>query len=225
MTLFDEFRALVDSEVSHLADQRLSLVEEQLAETVSADEIRFLNVDRKPIHGKTLFRKALEMARYVEVRLPLENWTRAESPQPPPKSFSETVPVALDSSTETPTTTQGSGIALSVTFNEQFFIREFDRRERERGDIWAGFVVNDLLPGLGFSAFESKRILRQLEAQGVVQTSTRPNPANPEHPATFVRLNRDHPRVRAALQNGVSMRARVRVTGEPVSETIIRERR
>jgi len=36
--------------------------------------------------------------------------------------------------------------AVPPVFNEAYLIREFDRRERERGPIFAGFIVNDLLP-------------------------------------------------------------------------------
>lgn len=123
-------------------------------------------------------------------------------------------------------------VPTSPVYNEAFLIREFDRRQAKGpipGFIYTGFIINDLLPGLGFSPIESRRILRQLEAKGIVTTVTKSNPDNPDRRTTFVELNRDHPLVRKILGNGQAALATElplgRSRGELGSELLIRERR
>ena len=112
-------------------------------------------------------------------------------------------------------------------YNEACLIREFDRCEQERGPIYAGFIVNTLLPGMGFESSKSKQILKAMEAQSMVRTESKPNPKNPERSTTFVTLNRQHPTVRQVLGENESSKAfdPVPIRGEPLSETIKRERR
>jgi len=112
-------------------------------------------------------------------------------------------------------------------FNEAFLIREFDRRERERGPIFAGFIVNDLLPRMGFEATDAKRILRAMEAQDMVRTEQRQNPNNLQYTTSFVTLNRNHPHVSRVLRGAAGIERTFpigKIEGEPLSETIIRER-
>lgn len=107
-------------------------------------------------------------------------------------------------------------------------IREFDRRERERGPIYAGFIVKDLLPRMGFDPTEAKRILRAMEAHDIVRTERKRNPKNPERDTTFVTLNREHPQVVRVLTGSNAVQRTfpiASIEGEPLSEMIIRERR
>jgi hypothetical protein len=113
-------------------------------------------------------------------------------------------------------------------YNEAMLIREFDRRERERGPIFAGFIVNDLLPRFGFGPSDGKRILRGMEMHDIVRTEKKPNPKNPDRPTTFVLLNRAHPTVRLVLEGSSESGTTypvATVDGEALSELIIRERR
>ena len=98
--------------------------------------------------------------------------------------------------------------------------------------MWAKHVVNDFLPELGLPPAEAKRFLSQLESKGVIETTRVPSRNNPEFLATRFHLNRDHPQVKAVLQPGPadavgSARRRIKLPpgAEPVSETLIRERR
>jgi hypothetical protein len=105
------------------------------------------------------------------------------------------------------------------------FIRELHRLEANRKFMWAGFVVRELLPQMGFVGLEAKQFFSELEADGIVMISKEPNPNNPDHPTACVRLNAEHSQVKAALERSRGERTRIRARGEPVSETLIRERR
>jgi len=103
-----------------------------------------------------------------------------------------------------------------------------DAQERKREFVWMGYVVRELLPGLGFSERETQVLLQRLKDEGVITTVKRPNPKNPDFPATGVGLNREHPLVNRVLNRVKSAPRRFplgRIRGELLSETIIRERR
>jgi len=113
----------------------------------------------------------------------------------------------------------------SPQFNEDFFIREFDRLEKRNGFMWAGFVVKDMIPKFGFDKYQAKHILRQLEAKGIVILKKRPNPKNPEHPTTCLELNREHPRVATVLRSAPSRREGYNLRGRPFPARPPRDRR
>jgi len=79
------------------------------------------------------------------------------------------------------------------------FLREFVRLEQRHEFMWAGYIVRELLPRLGFPAEEAKVVLDRLRAENLVTMTKVPNPKNPDFPATGVQLNREHPRVKALL--------------------------
>ena len=79
------------------------------------------------------------------------------------------------------------------------FLLEFLRLEQHHDFMWAGYIVRELLPRIGFAAEEAKGVLDLLRAENLVTITKVPNPKNPDFPATGVRLNHDHPRVRALL--------------------------
>ncbi len=108
-------------------------------------------------------------------------------------------------------------------------IREIDRLERGGAFVWVGFLAKNRLPQLGYSADEVNALLNDAIDEGIVTVKDVPSPKNPQFRAREVRLERTHSLVRAALTrqagNGGSTYVRPKVRGEPVSETIIRERR
>ena len=77
------------------------------------------------------------------------------------------------------------------------------------------------------SAEARSAFLREVIADGIVETYRVENPKAPEHPVAAVRLAPHHPRVRAVLEARVEETPRrlVRVTGEPISQDIVRDRR
>lgn len=72
-------------------------------------------------------------------------------------------------------------------------------------------------------------VLREAIERGLVLTGKVPNPHNPQHPVTSVRLNRAAPEVKAALANTQTIDGRfgppVFIRNGPLSETILRDRR
>jgi len=132
-----------------------------------------------------------------------------------------------DVASQSPAHMKPPGPTLPPIYNEAYLIQEFDRRERERGPIFAGFIVNDLLPRMGFNTSDAKKILRAMEAQNMVRTEHKPNPKQPDRTTTFVTLNRQHPHVARVLQGASAIHRKFpigTVIGEALSETIIRER-
>ncbi len=79
------------------------------------------------------------------------------------------------------------------------FIREFDRQEQRHGFMWAGYIVREMLPRMGYHVDDAKVILDRLCSAGILAMCKVPNPKNPDFPATGVSLNRDHERVQTAL--------------------------
>jgi len=107
-------------------------------------------------------------------------------------------------------------------------IRELRTQERRRDFIWAGFVVKDLLPSLGLDERESQVLFDNMRNEGMISLTKKPSPKNPDFSATSVQLNNDHPAVRRVLGgNGEPKKGfqPIPIRGEPLSATIIRERR
>lgn len=70
-------------------------------------------------------------------------------------------------------------------------------------------------------------LLRRAIEESLVLTGQVSNPNNPEHPTTTVSVNRHHPKVRGVAMQQTS-RARfqpVEIRGEPLSKTVLDERR
>lgn len=81
----------------------------------------------------------------------------------------------------------------------EFFIREFNRLQARNDFMWAGYVVREMLPRLGYALEDTKDVLNRLRADRIVNVKKVPNPRNPDFPATGVQLNLGHPTVRAVL--------------------------
>ena len=89
-----------------------------------------------------------------------------------------------------------------------------------------------VLPAEGYAWVDSyearSEALREAIEDGVILTSKVPNPNAPTFPVTAIRLNRGHPDVVSALGSagtGLDDFAPVEIRGEPLSATVIRERR
>lgn len=97
---------------------------------------------------------------------------------------------------------EGSPEEIGTSEDERFeeFVHQFSRLEDRHDFMWAGYIVRELLPRLGYSPDEAKLVLDRLRADEVLSISKVANPKNPDFPATGVRLNREHPRVRAVFE-------------------------
>jgi len=206
----------------------LRAVQDTLCDELGVESIQLLDAAGKPIHGRTLFRRALEQAGSVDVRVPMQPATgngssdrdpdRTPTPEPS-EGPAQSDPPSQVRVPERPNT-------ANVEFNQTFLIREFFRREQQGKVMVAGFLVNDLLPRLGFTTTQAKQILRQIEAQGIVRTQTVPSTKNPDRMTTLVELNHNHPGVREFLAGeGAEAFRPIPIRGEPASETLIRDRR
>lgn len=72
------------------------------------------------------------------------------------------------------------------------------------------------------------QVLRDAIKDSIVLTSKVPNPKSPSYPVTAIRLNRQHPQVAAVLgeQDSAALGFQpVDIRGEPLSETVLRDRR
>lgn len=110
-------------------------------------------------------------------------------------------------------------------------IRELDERIRQGRFLWAGFLVKELLPQLGFASTETHAVVQSMEREGLISLTKVPHPEIEGRTVTRVDLNRDHCWVRSVLSRaeGARKTPRFRIQlppgAEPVSETLIRERR
>lgn len=230
-----ELLRLLHAKASDSFEAPLSRVERELCRELDATRVELLDEQGHPIEGQIPFGKAIWRANTISVDY--STGVEAHSSKDNDADSGKPFEVGRVAGETAPRREIPQG---TPTFNEEFFIREFDRRERDRGIVLAAFVVNDLCPRLGFDAAAAKRIVRSLEAQGVIRTEKRPNPKNADRPATAIVLNREHPAVRRVLAEPSSSAGSaispapkrklsdfrpIRVPGPPVSEDIVRERR
>lgn len=212
--LAEDLSRAISERVASLGTLSLKEAEVRLAEELGFDDLELLDSSQRPIHGRTLFKNALETASSIQVVCQLRD--------PSFKGVGTRQVPELDGSS--------SGLNRKEPINGSFanLVRELDRIER-KGAIWAGFLVREFLPGLGIPAHETRQLVRDLEREGVILTSKRPNPNNPDHPTTFVQLNREHSRVKAVLEAAQERRNEsfrpIAIQGGPVSDDIVRDRR
>lgn len=88
------------------------------------------------------------------------------------------------------------------------------------------------LPAQGYhwsrSPADRARAIRSAIEEGILLTYKVPNPKTPAFPVTAVRLNRQHPEVSAVLREegaDPSSFTPIDIKGEPLSATVLRERR
>lgn len=149
-----------------------------------------------------------------------------------------------DSSLGTPEMTVSS--SLSGRTKDSFLFKELlpvevdalieslDRAERRPGfqfvaltwfrDKWFPVEDSEALSTLA----SPDALLRDTIEKGVVSTSRVANPFAREYPVTAIRLNRQHPQVIAVLGDPVGASPSFRpadIKGEPLSNTVIRDRR
>lgn len=197
------------------AHSPLSEIQQILAEVLEAEEVRFQDARGRDIWEGTTLEDLLSAPFHVALRVapaPSANGVHAAdvgvngnvvaaqadtlAPRRPAPAAGVDAPPHAGSSAD------------GWEARYESFCREFDRLERRHGFMWAGYIVKELLPRLGFEAESAKAVLDQLQAEGLVKVSKVPNPKNPLFPATGVQLNHDHPRVRAALCENEPVRSR-----------------
>lgn len=212
----------------------LSDIQRILVGILDVQDLVFHDQQGDELPGHTPLREALERACQVSVRLQC-----VQSPSAFAESASELhaagvaalplTPVAAASLTTAPALTPPAAPAsrfregaphadapvLASDTRCELFLREFLRLEQRHEFMWAGYIVRELLPRLGFAPDEAKLILDRLRIENLVTISKVSNPKNPDFPATGVRLNHEHPRVKALLAQLGSARTEPPAKSEP----------
>jgi len=210
---------------------RLTQAEEELRAVLSAVDVEFLDEHREKLHRRYHLGNAVREARFVRVCFELNPPAAGESSSEVLSGSGEGGVMESNARELRPPERPASPPNGPGGERERLgmirFIREFDRCERQNPFMWAGFVIKQLLPGLGIEGPQAKQFLRRLEAGGIVTTVKEPNPRNPEHPTTRVKLNRNHSLVREALNENARLHGfrPIKIPGGPLSEDIIRDRR
>lgn len=189
---------------------RISEIERLLAGVLDADGIEFRGPDGGALPEQTTLAAALELPCEVTIRLHLRSQGSrtaiANGDEAPPHAepagprFREGAPA------------DRSDISRDPRFER--FIREFARLEKRHEFMWAGYIVRELLPRLGFNPEEAKLVLDCLRSEHYVNITKVHNPKNPDFPATGVKLNREHEVVRALLGSQSESHAHELASGE-----------
>jgi len=118
---------------------------------------------------------------------------------------------------------------------ERDLLKALDRAESRPG--WSfvplkkfrdEILPQEHLPSLASTGAGHRAVLESVISKNLVLVGKVPNPKSPQFPVTTIRLNRLRPEVKAVLgQNGSSDLDfhPVEISGEPLSATILRERR
>jgi len=217
--LFQDYiqRALSDLAKS---DPQLNVkhVRKILEAMLRAESVEFKGADGKDVHGRTLLQNLLDDRFKLTLSVGYE-------PKPGDSDHGNGPEDDFPSAPPSRGAVEGAEMQDDPRFVR--FIRELDKLERARRFVWIGYLAKEKLPELGFSNDEVNDVLDRAVADGIITLGKVPNPKNPDFPATRVELERSHPQVASILRNrnGRAAYRRPKVRGEPVSETLIRERR
>ena len=101
--------------------------------------------------------------------------------------------------------------------------------ERARESVSLKWFRDQYLPARGHDWTHDPRVasalLRQATGQRLILTSQVPNPNNPLHPVTAIRINRRHPRFGAGRPSRRAGFERVRIRGGAIADTVLGDRR
>lgn len=219
-----EFSLFINKTVNRLASEEPKITT-RAAEVKLSQEwnvlVAFMRENREPVTGHTLLRNTIQGRCMVSVGIPcrqsdvknhelqvIKNGTPADVAPPTPEELAKR-PRKVDPLLER-------------------LIGALDTQQRQRGFIWAGYVVKTLLPSMGVDAHEAQVLLERLVQEEIVEIERIPNPNNQNFKTSSVTLRHDNDIVRAVLgQNGGTKKTfqPVPVRGEPASATLVRERR
>lgn len=178
-------------------DSRLPETERLLASILEAESVRFQDEDGQALPADTTLSRLLKRAFTVSIGVrqpPVTHERTSDSKSDAARVAATELPSRFHPGEPPP---HLADVARDPRFER--FVHEFDRLEHGRQFMWAGYIVRDLLPRLGFPAEEAKVILDHMRADGMLTITKVPNPKHPDFPATGVQLNREHPWVQALL--------------------------
>ena len=108
-------------------------------------------------------------------------------------------------------------------------INELRKAERAQPFVGLQWFRDGLLPKCGYPWTKEQggraSVLRRALDETLVLTSQAPNPKEPMHPVTALRINRSHPRFRRMETSRKSGFKPLRIRGGAISDTVIGDRR
>lgn len=177
----------------------LAEVRRVLRGVLDVEDVAFLDRDGRELAGQAALHDVLRESCHVTVRLQYSHaGPGAAADHPVPAEYAAQVESRFREGLPAPETAD-----MSADPRYECFLREFLRLEQHHDFMWAGYIVRELLPRLGFAPEEAKLVLDRLRAENLVTITKVPNPRNPDFPATGVQLNHEHPRVKALLEPAV----------------------
>lgn len=169
-------------------------VEQILANILDARTVRFVRPDGSTFDDNTTLETLLGQPCLVQLEVEYDPADReAVQPQATASGFRPDGPVLARPARPKRTPSEDELI--------EAFVHDFVRLEEKSKFMWAGFVVKQMLPRIGVARSDAKDFLDLLRNREIVLISKVTNPNNPDYPATAVRLNREHERVREVLQH------------------------
>ncbi|MBN2445111.1 MAG: hypothetical protein JXO22_00160 [Phycisphaerae bacterium] len=185
-------------------------IERLLCEIFDASAARFVTLEDQALDPGLQLQDVLQKPFTISLRVEYQPHHTAmftdmqQAPEPPAASVAESR-FQPESS-------------LSPEERVGWFIREFDRLEQTHDFMWAGYIVKEMMGRIGLSPPEARTLLDELNAAGIVSVSKVPNPKNPEHPASAVRLIRENDQVQAILGPPTGEKVSAGVSDQPAEE-------
>ena len=108
-------------------------------------------------------------------------------------------------------------------------VDELKAAEGVRPFVGLKWFRDQFLPGCGHSWTRDQKtngaLLRRMTEQRLILTSQVPNPNQPLHPVTAIRVNRRHPRFQPDVPGRSAGFKPVRIRGGSISDTVLSDRR
>ena len=123
--------------------------------------------------------------------------------------------------------------ARAATFDRELAMDELlealSEVERSRDFVGLKWFRDQYLRGRGFDWASEPRssgsLLRRATEQRLILTSQVPNPNNPLHPVTAIRINRRHPRFQTETARRGSAFTPISIRGGAIADTVLGDRR
>jgi len=219
----------LESRIAHTLHDPLSHILQDFSHTHCQVRVSLLDAKRRKKRSNAAASNWSPDSGLIEIRFePASEAHKQESPtvRPEEESASDTRPQKLSGAV--------SGSQVCVHPAEIDLLRALDRAESRPG--WSFVPLkkfrDEILPSEHFPSMrtdvEQRSALRSVIEKRLVLVGKVPNPKSPQFPVTTIRLNRLMLEARAALGQGGSADLEfhpVEIPGEPLSTTVLRERR
>ena len=127
--------------------------------------------------------------------------------------------------------TSSDGPSGEFDFDEatRQLVDQIEKAEEMRPFVGLKWFRDQFLPQSGYDWARDPRtsasLLRHATSQRLVLTSQVPNPSQPLHPVTAIRVNRRHPRFQSEVPGQSTGFKPIRIQGGSISDTVLSDRR